>query len=390
MAEARGRILRMINAITDQGEGQGVAQWISERLGLLQYAPVEEQFRPDEDALNFDYPNYTDTGKLQNPSGNTVARSKSGGLDHYDRFVKIGEELKTGNVVTWDQWHSSSKTWEADMLQIPGYKPNEHQHSLPPPITVAFALNELRAPNNPSLNYYPTFSQIASGAIAGITRVLADFWTKKDTAFPSPSMYGSGDRVSICWAIFGKYPDLSKGIAAREPGTLYHACQALDITRPGDFGCAPIAVAHSCRGSNTCKAEGGCGFVQLIGSFFNCSQKALLEHLQTAQPAPGDSIYYSAPSDNTCAGAGGCAIPISASQMFPPPDSTNPKEGGTMALYDVVAEDPGVFDEMKYNVGDLVYDVAWKAYIKVLENRGVAVPPKPGVSMLRVALPPST
>jgi hypothetical protein len=80
-------ILNMINAITDQGEGSGVAEWIRLRRGMLQYAPVKEQFQPNEDALNFNYPNYTDTGQLNNPSGDTVARSKNGGLDHHDRFL---------------------------------------------------------------------------------------------------------------------------------------------------------------------------------------------------------------------------------------------------------------------------------------------------------------
>src|SRR5215212_9656642 len=73
---AMENILNMINAITDQGEGSGVAEWIRMMRGQLQYAPVKEQFQPDEAALNFDYPNYTDTGAENNPSGDTVARSQ--------------------------------------------------------------------------------------------------------------------------------------------------------------------------------------------------------------------------------------------------------------------------------------------------------------------------
>jgi hypothetical protein len=405
-SDPRGRILDMINAITDQGEGQGVAKWIRQRRGLLQYAPVGNQFRPDETALDFDYPNYTDTGKQHNPSGNAVARGESGGRDHHDRFVDIGNLLESQegpHIVTWAQWHTGEYMWHSSMLETTDDEPNNYR--IPKSTEVADALNSLKTDDiksreNNRIYNYTVFSQIATGAIAGITRVLKDFWTNEEAAFPSPSMYGSGDRVSICWAIFGAAPDLSVGVDPRIPGTLYHACQGLNLDPAPASGahvqCAPVPVSHSCKGSNTCNAEGGCGFVQLIGSFFNCGQKVLLEHIQTAQPPQGESTFYSAPSDNKCAGAGGCAVPISASQMFPPPDSQKPKEGGTMALYDVVAGSENPFGEMKYEVGDLVYDVAWKAYIEVLtkraadENHDFSPPKKPANSKIRLALPPST
>lgn len=385
-SEARGRILDMINAITDQGEGQGVAQWIRERLGLLQYAPVEEQFQPDYEALKYDYPNYTDTGALNDPSGNAKARHDSGGKDHHDRFLEIEELVRDkGGLQTWKKWHEDGNSWSSYMLETK--TPVVSPYPIPKAEEVADALNSLKR----DYNMLNVFSQIAAGSIAGITRVLNDFWTKDATAFPYPSMYGSGDRVSICWAIFGKPPDLSVGIDPKTPATLYHACQGLSITSPSASPtCAPTPVAHSCKGSNTCKAEGGCGFVQLIGSFANCGGKVLQEHLQALQSAP-TSTWYSAPSDNSCAGTGGCAVPISASQMFPPPDSKNPKDGGTMALYDVTQEPPELFGQLNYTVGELVYDVAWKAYIEVLQQRKVTkLPEKPAASLMRLALPPST
>jgi len=396
-ANPRARILGMINAITDQGEGQGVAQWISARLGLLQYAPVQEQFQPDAKALDFDYPNYTDTGKKHNPSGNTVSRVKAGGRDHYDRFADIGEILQTKKLVTWADWHAAKKQWTAQMLETTGHELNKHP--IPTTSEIAGALNSLRdddrdARDSHRTSNYTVFSQIAAGAIAGITRVLGDFWTKEDVAFPSPSMYGSGDRVSICWAIFGGTPDLSKGIAARDPKTpLYNACQGLNLATLAGAGaqCAPTAVAHSCRGSNQCKAEGGCGFVQMaIGPQPGCGFKALREHLQPAlgsvSSAAGGNNQYSAPADNQCAGFGGCAVPISASQMFPPPAD------GVMVLMDFTGSDytPAPFDSTEFQVGELVYDVAWRAYVDVLKQRGVTPEGKPTASQMRVALPPST
>ena len=253
---------------------------------------------------------------------------------------------------------------------------------------VAAALNHIKA----DANTYETFSQVAAGSIAGITRVLSGFWTDEMTSFPNPSMYGSGDRVSICWAIFGQYPDITKGIVDKTPGTLYHACQALDIDSP-DNSCAPVAVFHSCRGSNDCKAEGGCGFVQLVGETkVLCGMKVLKENLKPVPPLQGILKLYSAPSDNTCAGFGGCAIPISASQLYPAPDSSNPNNAGTMEVFDLVPPTPVKLGNIEYSMGDKVYDIAWNAYIEVLKSRKVnPLPVKPTVdSDLRLAFPPST
>jgi len=387
---AMENILNMINAITDQGEGSGVADWIRRMRGQLEYAPVKDQFQPDEAALNFNYPNYTDTGKQNNPSGDTVARSKNGGLDHHDRFQAINELLKTGKVVTWYDWHKSGNKWTAEMLKTTGYDLNKWP--LPPAEDIAAALNNLKGDDK----NYSIFSQVAAGSIAGITRVLSGFWTNEMTSFPNPSMYGSGDRVSICWAIFGQFPDITKGIVEKTAGTLYHACQALDLKNFGN-SCAPVAVYHSCRGSNECKAEGGCGFVQVVGETkILCGSKVMAENLKPTHPLQGILKFYSAPSDNACAGSGGCAIPISASQLYPLPDSTKPdQKTGKMELYDFEGETGTPVelpDKLEYSMGDKVYDIAWNAYIEVLKHRKTnPLPEKPKAdSELRLAFPPST
>jgi len=215
-------------------------------------------------------------------------------------------------------------------------------------------------------------------------------------------MYGSGDRVSICWAVFGRYPDITNGVAARTVGELYHACQGLELSNRGDT-CAQVEVFHSCRGSNTCKAEGGCGFVQVQGQSAQCGHKVLLDHLNPTRPLQGplgaqaQGTLYSAPSDNKCASFGGCAVPISASQLYPIPDSNEPDQPfGTMELFNFVGETAaperikGLNGLLRYEVGERVYDMAWKAYVKVLKHRQQPIPEKPKDSELRLAFPPST
>lgn len=418
--DALENILNMINAITDQGEGAGVASEIrrarGRSRGLLGYAPVEGQFRPDAEALDFDYPNYTDTGKPDNPSGQMVARTENGGLDHHDRFKKIDELLRAGGVVTWDMWHKSGNKWTADMLKTneKDYKANPHK-KLPSADDIAAALNNLKAEDEKTgsdkKKNYTIFSQAAAGSIAGITRILGGFWTDETTSFPMPSMYGSGDRVSICWAVFGTYPDITAGIAPKTPGQLYHACQGLDLNQGGN-DCAQVEVFHSCRGSNSCKAEGGCGFVQVQGQSHMCGFKVVVEHKQPTRPLPvqahshsaglpqtGTSTkpLYSAPSDNMCASFGGCAIPISASQLYPEPAPG--EEVAYMELYDfegqtatpvLIKNKMGQKVLQRYEVGERVYDIAWDAYVKVLKYRNQPVPDKPEDSDLRLAFPPST
>jgi hypothetical protein len=78
--------------------------------------------------------------------------------------------------------------------------------------------------------------------------------------------------------------------------------------------------------------------------------------------------------------------------LYPAPDAANPKNPGTMEVYDLEAPTPIKLENMRYSMGDKVYDVAWNAYIEVLKSRNVnPLPEKPKVdSDLRLAFPPST
>lgn len=373
-------VATMMDAITDQGEGSTLKK--ADRL----LAAVKEKYRSSEAALEQDYPSYTDTGEKAPLSDDAVARFNNDGKDHFERFQEVMGLLD--QIVTWPAWFRAGNKWKKEDLQASDYVPDDDiESNLPTTQAVADALNALAASGVRNANH-TMFSKVAAGSIAGVTKVLNTYWQKQDptnppVAFPSPAMYGSGDRFSICWAVLGEAPDLSLGI---DPPTnqLYHACQALDFSSEGNQ-CAPPAVFHTCIGSNDCKAQGGCGFVQSVDGGHNCATARGTRGPLSAGHMCGGPTVYSAPSDNRCATFGGCAVPISASQIYP--------KSGKMQLFDFTGDDnkPVKIGTIDFEKGDLVHDVAYRAYVKVMANRKQQVPPNPPPpSQLRLAFPPST
>ena len=466
-------VIDMIQGITDQGEGKGVIPELRKVALTMLKNPaaahllrnkVKENFQPSKAALEQDYPTYNDKGELQEgKSRDAEARSHYGKIDHYETFAQVKTMLDAGELVTWDQWHAEGNVWTAEMLQTADYAKNTYP--LPQADEIAGALNRLKQKDTEK--NYEMFSQVVAGAIKGVTTVLNDYWNGKTPTFPFPSMAGSGDRMSLCWAVFGKAPDLAKGVTAKTAGILYHSCQGLNLdpNNPGDpNNCAAMEVFHTCKGSNTCASEGGCGFVQSVQGGSSCgssscgqsgapspgcgaqgkasqgcgahgkpsqgcgahgapspgcgtklkmlaatkkgtagcghpaTKASCGQHADkngcgpTPPPTPASKVptYYSAPSDNRCASYGGCAVPISASQMYPSPG--NDAMQGQMELFNFIGTQfqPVPINTMAYNEGDLVYDVAWNAYIAVLQARNRPIPAKPKPSDIRLAFPPST
>ncbi|MEJ2856040.1 MULTISPECIES: ferritin-like domain-containing protein [unclassified Saccharothrix] len=358
----------MISAITDQGEGG--------ELPRPRPMKVEDQYQASLKALKADYPSFTDSG-APTDSRDATARYDNGKNDHYERFAEIEGLMGQDGFVTWPRWRRlEERPWQAADLTTGA--PNDY--NLPSPEFIAEAMNELGLDES----MYHTISQAAVGSIAGITTVLNNYWADSSVLFPYPSMAGSGDRMAICWAMFRKAPDLSGGPA--RGSALLHACQGLDLTNrsgvPND--CAAVDVFHSCRGSNACKAQGGCGFVQNDSGGGSCGF-ALVKEKSADDPArDGQQTVYSAPGDNKCGAFGGCAVPISASQVLP--------QGGTMRLYDFVGENHNAtpIGKLTFERGEKVHDVAYRAYQAVMEHRGSPVPPKPAPNRVRLAFPPST
>lgn len=406
------QLINNINAITDQGEGGDVVNNILERWSEQPWArvfqtkmlgAVQKRFQPSQEALNQDYPGYDDEGKQTAlPSGSAQARFENGDKDHFELFEEVKILITQPDFLTWEQWHQQhpDKPWTATMLGKDG-APN-----LPSTTEIADALNRLNSVAEKD-NTYQLFSQAAVGTIKGITTALNRYWADPDAEFPSPAMGGSGDRISICWAVTGRCPDLVTGIANQQPGTLYHACQGMAMypeeSTKTENSCANVLTYHSCKGSNECKTQGGCGFVQSASGGGSCSSSA----------AKG---LKSAPADNLCGGFGGCAVPISASQLFPHQDDNDYR----MQLYtfgpapaftaekirwpelkarDMLPPVVNYADAMPYQPGEAVYDVAWRAYceakglIQVTKNihgDKIEIPEPPQPSDIRLAMPPST
>ncbi|SBS36022.1 Ferritin-like protein [Marinomonas spartinae] len=395
---AKQHIFQMMNAITDQGEGSTMkiepTPMYKSVPGMLR--SVEKDYRPDFTALKADYIQYGDDGQQLSESGSAVARHDNGSKDHYERFAEVKELMDSGKITTWADWHKADNTWKANDLATPDFEKNPLKDAIPSAEAVANALNNMNTPDKDKREAnFEEMSRVAAGAIAGITTVLNTYWTNPKGEFPFPSMSGSGDRVSICWAIFGKAPDLSLGeyhrIGEKErlkdkPPYLYHACQGMALMPQPDTDlsqCASKEVFHTCRGSNQCKSEGGCGFVQKVG---NSGGGCGGVKIKTGS-GNTDSTLYSAPADNACGAQGGCAVPISASQLYP--------EDGEMAVFTFNPEtlEPCKEEEtVSFKRGEGVYDIAWEAYAKALaaEDPSKTPEPKPEVSDLRLVFPPST
>lgn len=382
----------MINTITDQGEGAEVMQTLSERWEMFAIQPpanngmlksVSPKYQPNTEALHADYPGYNDQGQptAPTPSGQAKARIDAGAEDHFEIFAEVQKIIQEKDFLTWDMWHAQGNQWTAQMLN-PDNTPSTY--GIPAAEDVANALNNLK--NNNLAANYTLLSKAGVGTIKGITTQLNSYWSGGDVkSFPSPAMYGSGDRLSICWAITGQVPKLWEGVASlNRKGTMYHACQGMVIDESNSTAdlMPNVAIYHSCKGSNDCKTEGGCGFVHGITPGGNCG----------SSHTDPDSLV-SIPANNKCGNLGGCAVPISESQLFPAPDSKDESKAGKMQVFNFIKEGdkwtPVALEEITYKKGDSVYGKAWEAYEKVMEAKGKQVE-KPAINDLRLAFPPST
>lgn len=391
---AFGHMCKMMDAITDQGEGSTLDPLPDPHL----LTAVEPEFQAIKPNLENIYPSFDSNGVQLAESDKANARCDTDADDHYERFGII--EGLLGDIVTCDKAGKVGNWTAADFVAPPAAGdpeqggPVPNPHNLPSQQDLADAWNTIAREAG---TYHPVLNTAVIGAIAGMTGVLDSYWQAGGTdTFPSPAMGGTGDRMATLWASLGQTPDLSLGIGKLPDGTLGHSCQGLDYNANGRGNdCADPRVFHSCIGSNNCHAEGGCGFVN-DGTGGSCGGP---KPPQASGTCGGPRIYAS-PGDNKCRGFGGCAVPISASQLYPKPTQDAPGDEWLMSVYDFVPSD-GPDDgyngwksvqvgSITYKEGDKVDDVAFRAFAKVMESRKVPTPDVPKPNVLRLVFPPST
>jgi hypothetical protein len=488
---ALAQALNMMNAITDQGEGATLGarydnkgQRLKDGSEKLVQGAVNPHYCPSREALASDYPSYSQDGTLV-PSSDAAARAENDGVDHYTRFREIEDIRGSGGLETWDQ-SPLVGNWQGKNLVTADYDPSSNPFGLPLPEDIANALNSLQETDTAA--NFEKMSQAVCGAIKGVTTVLDSYWNpgSKTVSFPFPSMSGSGDRMSTAWAVFGATPDLSVGVASANTNIVNHACQGLDVAEvDGKWGanaCAQTSIYHTCRGSNLCKGQGGCGFVQATSGGGSCggaggscgggssktsntpkaspvaSGSCSAVTLRTyggscggptptptppsscgvppvkpccGTPGPNDTMY-TAPSDNICGGFGGCAVPISALQLYPksgfmevwvlaesskpvlcgaPKPTPSPAPASCSAVDAKAGNLCGTptpsptptpsgqkkIATIKFCKGDKVEDIAFQAFAKVVAYKVNGDPDKSvdgltqqAPSDLRLAYPPST
>lgn len=393
-AQALADIVVMMDAITDQGEGSE----LEKRVPNNTLAAVKPRYQASREALEKDYPKYNDSGGPA-PSSDAVARTEYGAADHYERFQELAKMLD--DVITWPMWFDKrgNRPWTAEDLEPTPGSASANPYDLPTAEQIVDALNNMgdRSEENAKhrAEMASAINEAVTGSIAGITTVLNNYWSALDVSFPYPSMVGSGDRMAIYWAVFGEAPQLWLPVHQVDPNNLNHACQGLDLRAVG-ASCAVRGTYHSCRGSNSCKTQGGCGFVQkTTGGGQGCHPVLMSARAVVVDDTDG-AILFSAPADNKCAGLGGCAAPISASQLMPvvKDGDGNPISPVTIQLFDFSDNNMATpVGTITFNTGEKVHDVAYRAYLAVLQHRGNGLTPDPNpppANEIRLVFSPST
>ena len=324
------RIMDMITAILDQGEGASSTQ-----TGVpSRYAPVKEDVAADRG------------------EDDACVRALWDQKSHYERFADVKNWMADEQIQTWPEWH---KTWHKDH---PNKGPWTANDLLAKPSSATTQEKTMAAQRANAMNDSTTAAELNNALNHSFSNLLTSMQTSwKDASwdsignpnispqpqvtslFPFAAMQALYTRVSTIWATNG-----TPEFLAVTPNTdkNLHACQGLDPNNPGLNSCA-TAVPHTCAGANSCKNQGGCGY---------------------------PSTYW--PGANEAAGDGGCGAPIPDSQVLsnlPSPIPTSPS----------LSPEP--------QKGDSVYDTAWDVFIQGITTD--PKPTKPAPNNLRLVLPPS-
>lgn len=351
---------------------------------------------PSKPAMHARYKSFNACGELEPESADAEARCDYAMHSHYDRLKQIKEELLC-DIVTWKDWHDEGNCWEGHMLETGEICTTPHieridtcgNDMLPSTDTIASAMNELKSLRHTPSDQFLDMQRIAVGAIYGIVQTLREFWNDENYGLSMGAMRSSHGRISILWAVYGENINLNLDIGNPDRlSKLHNACQGLSFDSPGNV-CASAAAYHTCAGANSCRAQGACGTVKKDHDTL-VSEPLLDDNNYAPSPA-----HYSPPSDNQCKSLGGCAVPISASQLLRVNGEVLQNNTYLMRLYNFDETNnnrpllmPNPNTQMTFKQGDLVYDKAWEAYTKVMAERGKDPGIKPEPDLIRLVLAP--
>ena len=355
---------------------------------------VQPENRVDDVAVAENHKSFNDVGKPIKSASAAARGGVNGQMDHHEIFEEVKKLIVKKDFMTWDLYHKNDTLFwkKSDLITNQAdYNENlKNYKQLPIAEDIANAMN-IVTKDKDNIQWLELLSKATTGTLKGLLIGMEDYWSNRNGQFPSPAMVGSGDRMSICWALLGKSPDLQIKPDFKDKDHIrdYHACQGLYMPKEdeneinnnypwikyGDLGCASPAIYHSCKGTNTCKSEGGCGFVQAYEGGSNCSSSGGNNN--------NYPMYVTPPGSNNCGSKGGCAVPISALQMFPAPY-------GDKQLMKYKNELTGAEETINFEKGELVYDVAWKVYTERYKQKFNKIPKKPKTNILRLIFPPST
>ena len=357
----RSRCCRLMDAITDQGEGSDPAlkRGTCRRRSRAVRAALPS---PITDALASDYPSYDDNGKLA-PSADADARGGNDHDDHYERFLEVQTLICDRDVTTWAAVAEAHGALDGGRPQDSRTRPDASPMTSCPTADDIAGGHE-RLAKEPERSH-TLLSQAAIGAIAGVTTVLNNYWSaggRTPVPSPIPSMAGSGDRMAIAWAVTGQTPDLSRRHRSADADGLYHACQGLDLD--GDTAindCAAGLDLPHLQGIERLPRPGRLRLRRRLttgGGNCGSSSRRLPRSRAGGGCAHGDPqirqacaagrrrgrATYSAPSDNKCGAFGGCAVPISASQLYP--------TSGVMQTFDFEPDPTTKADHLRADLPD--------------------------------------
>ena len=185
-------------------------------------------------------------------------------LYHYESASRRVQKLiEAGSITTWAN-NPKIGHWQASDLKTADYDDNPYNEVLPSADDIAGALNRLSQQGES----HKLLSQASIGALAGVTTVLDEYWTPagdgrgcRSRSRRWPVGRPDGDRLGRLGMCAG--PARSASTPPAPEHALPLLPSAWTSTDGGTNQCAAVAVFHSCKGSNDCQAQGGCGFVQV-------------------------------------------------------------------------------------------------------------------------------